>query len=137
MSMSDPNNLRAARDQLNAEREQIIEAAVASGAAIRVTVAIVANRGSSLEEAKEQKLAELRMAGEKREVFFDELVIDTGVQRDPNSYSSNVSVDEAPKERVRVPEGEALRAPEGFRAQNRPQPVRPSVEEARRIRTQI
>jgi hypothetical protein len=77
----DPQKLRAARDQLKAEREQIIASAVESGAAVLVPVAVTTNSSITLKEAKERKLAELRQQREKRESFFDEIVIDTGVPR--------------------------------------------------------
>src|SRR5215471_11541671 len=102
---TDPDKLKAAVKQLRAEREQLIEASIESGTVVRV--AVFATRGGNIEEAKQQKLAELKAAGEKRQVIFDELVIETGVPRSAAYFSRAqiVKADEPPKQRARV-EGE-------------------------------
>src|SRR5215470_9393329 len=113
---TDPDKLKAAVKQLRAEREQLIEASIESGTVVRV--AVFTTRGGNIEEAKQQKLAELKAAGEKRQVIFDEVTIFSGVPRDPGFFkrAQIVKADDAPKERARV-EGEALRASDDFRAQ--------------------
>jgi hypothetical protein len=81
MSEIDSEKLKAARDQLAAEREHLIEAAIEAGTAIRVGIAVTTHSTITLEQAKERKLAELRANGEKREIYFDEIVFNTGVPR--------------------------------------------------------
>jgi len=133
--MSDSNKLRAARDQLKAEREQIIEAAIEAGTAIRVPVSIT-QHGGDIEEVKQRVTEELRRKGEKREIFFDELVIETGVPRSQEYFQrSGTKVDQPPEPRTR-PGGEALRAPDALRY--RPPQVSdiPSTERCR-LRTTV
>jgi hypothetical protein len=103
----------------------------------------ITTHGGSLEEAKERTLAELRQQGEKREIFFDELVIDTGVPRSREYYERGQigvipprKADDA-QERTRAPEGEALRASEGFRAKYRPPQVNGPATEPCRVRATI
>src|SRR6516162_5582913 len=83
--MVDPKKLQEARDQLSEEREHLIEAAIQAGTAIRVGIAVTTHSTITLEQAKERKLAELRANGEKREIYFDEIVFNTGVPRDDDS----------------------------------------------------
>src|SRR5262245_15671970 len=135
---TDPNKLRAARDQLKKEREEIITAAIEAGTAIRVPVSIT-QHGGDIEEVKQRVTEELRRNGEKREIYFDESTIFTGVPRSA-AYFSRAQIakaDEAPKERVRATEGEAIRA-QGFPAQYRPPQVSdvPSTERCR-LRTTV
>jgi len=133
---TDPAKLRAARDQLKRERQQIVDAAVEAGTAIKVPVSTT-QHGGNIEEAKERVLTELRKQGEKREIFFDEFVIDTGVPRSSAYFSrAQMKADEAPKERVRAPEGEALRAPDALRSQYQPPVYDIPSTERRRIQTQ-
>src|SRR5262249_51511084 len=77
-------------EQLEAERERRIDEKVEKGGAIRVPlpVAVVGGpeeAGAAAESARAAKLAELRAAGEKREIYFEEgdaiSVIITGVPR--------------------------------------------------------
>jgi len=84
----DLSKLKAARAQLATEREALISAAIESGAAVLASVVITSHvpepdRAAAFEEAKARKLAELRAAGEKRQVFFSGLLMDTGVPRAP------------------------------------------------------
>src|SRR5262245_4363870 len=92
----DLSKLKAARTQLKTERETIIAAAVESGAAALASVVVSSHvpecdRAAAFEEAKARKLAELRQAGEKREVFFSRTVIHTGVPRgEPISTAKSI-----------------------------------------------
>src|SRR5262249_37607852 len=136
--MSDSNKLRAARDQLKAEREQIIEAAIEAGTAIRVPVSIT-QHGGDIEEVKQRLTEELRRKGEKREIFFDECTIFTGVPRAPGYFQrSGTKVDQPPEEPRTRPDGQALRASDDFRAQDhRPPQADAPTTEPRRVRATI
>jgi len=88
MSLIDKEAL--ALEQLEAERERRIDEKVEKGGAIRVPlpVAVVGGpeeAGAAAESARAANLAELRAAGEKREIYFEEddaiSVIVTGVPR--------------------------------------------------------
>jgi hypothetical protein len=77
----------AAIERLEAERQRRVEERIAQGKAIRVPLCVVVEDPgqveAEIESAKADKLAELRKAGETREIVFDEpMVIDTGVPRD-------------------------------------------------------
>ena len=78
----DPEKLKAALEQLEAERERRIEARVAEDRAIREPLVVIL-RGvdNEVEDAKAARLAELRAKGEKREIIFDCTCIATGVPR--------------------------------------------------------
>src|SRR5262249_15033815 len=86
----DPEKLKAALEQLEAERERRIEAKVAEDKAIREPLVVVSgdDKGidAKVESARAARLAELRGAGEKREVVFDRLTIITGVPRSSGVY---------------------------------------------------
>jgi hypothetical protein len=77
----------AAIERLEAERQRRIEEKVASGSAVRVPLCVVVGDpeqvAAEIESARARKPAELRKAGETREIIFDEpMVINTGVPRD-------------------------------------------------------
>lgn len=79
----------AAIERLEAERQRRVEERIAQGKAIRVPLCVVIHdpgqEAAEVESAKADKLAELRKAGETREIVFDEpLVIITGVPRCPD-----------------------------------------------------
>ena len=92
MSPDDPEKLALALEQLEAERERRIEAKVAEDKAIRDPLVVVLGGPQELdakvESAKAARLAELRGAGEKREVVFEKQVIITGVPRSPRNYET-------------------------------------------------
>ena len=73
----------AALTRLEQERERRINQKIESGAAVRVLLPIVAGARESVDadRARNRKLEELRRNGETREVYFDEVVIITGVPR--------------------------------------------------------
>jgi hypothetical protein len=72
---------------LEAERERRIEAKVAEDKAIREPLVVVLRgHDDEVESAKAARLAELRAAGEKREVIFDCTRIITGVPRSLEVY---------------------------------------------------
>jgi hypothetical protein len=76
----------AAIERLEAERQRRIEKKVASGSAVRVPLCVVVGDpeqvAAEIESARARKPAELRKAGETREIIFDEpMVINTGVPR--------------------------------------------------------
>src|SRR5215831_7874806 len=123
---TDPEKLQAALEQLKRERETMIAAAVESGAAIRVPVVVMTTTpgdiDAALEKAKECKIEELRQGGEKREIFVDKIVVNTGV---PRTYGeSNVSARKSESVALPVPE---LQASDQAPAQ--PQPIDIDVEE--------
>jgi len=83
----------AALTRLEQERERRINEKIESGAAVRLPLLIVADAPASVdaESARKRKLEELRRNGETREVFFDEVVIITGVPRpgrEPDNYTT-------------------------------------------------
>jgi|SRR6516162_1175070 hypothetical protein len=90
MSPDDPEKLKAALSQLEAERERRIEAKVAEDKAIREPLIVVLGGSEEIdakvESARAARLAELQGAGEKREVVFEKQVIITGVPRSPKTY---------------------------------------------------
>jgi hypothetical protein len=76
----------AAIERLEAEKQRRIDEKVANGSAVRVPLYVVVcdleQVEAEIESAKADKLAELRAAGEQREIIFEEpMVIDTGVPR--------------------------------------------------------
>src|SRR5262245_46550955 len=83
----------AALTRLEQERERRINERIASGAAVRVLLTIVAGARESIDadSARKRKLEELQRNGETREVYFDEVVIITGVPRpgrEPDNYTT-------------------------------------------------
>jgi hypothetical protein len=87
--LSDPDKLEAALAQLEAEKQRRIDEKVERGEAVRlaapvVIVGVPQPTAGLMERAKAKKIAELRAAGEKREIHFDAdtpTVIVTGVPR--------------------------------------------------------
>jgi hypothetical protein len=76
----------AAIERLEAEKQRRIDEKVAKGEAVRVPLSLVIHDPeqveAEIESAKASKLAELRKAGETREIVFDPpLTISTGVPR--------------------------------------------------------
>jgi hypothetical protein len=76
----------AAIDRLEAEKQRRIDEKVANGSAVRVPLCVVVcdpgEVAAEIQSVKATKLAELRKAGETREIVFDEpMVINTGVPR--------------------------------------------------------
>jgi hypothetical protein len=86
----DPKKLDAALAALEAERERRVEAKVAEDKAIREPLVVVLGGPEDLdakvESARAARLAELRAAGEKREVIFDCQTIITGVRRSGRDF---------------------------------------------------
>ncbi|OLB78716.1 MAG: hypothetical protein AUI16_02975 [Alphaproteobacteria bacterium 13_2_20CM_2_64_7] len=79
----------AAIERLEAERQRRIDEKVAQGTVVRAPLYVVVSDPEQVEAevegAKADKLAELRQAGETREIIFDEpFVIITGVPRSPD-----------------------------------------------------
>jgi GTP cyclohydrolase III len=82
----EPQKIEAAIARLEAEKQRRIDAKVEKGEAIRVPLYVGVGEpekaAAAVENAKAQRLAKLREAGETREVHFDEpMVIITGVPR--------------------------------------------------------
>jgi hypothetical protein len=81
----------AAIERLEAEKQRRIDEKVARGEAVRVPLYVVVGgpeeADEQLELAKADKVAELRAAGERREIVFDEpMVLITGVPRCDEDY---------------------------------------------------
>ena len=128
----DLSKLKAAREQLKTERETIIATAVESGAAALASVVVSSHvperdRAAAFEEAKARKLAELRQAGEKREVFFSRTIITTGVPRGEPISTAKVEADPFLKPRYSKPDA----------APARPVAAVPDMTEAKKITATI
>jgi hypothetical protein len=82
---TDPAKLRAALEHLEAVQAQRLAERIAAGELVEVKLFIVAGSESEAraqaEQAKAAKLAELRDAGDTREVVFDITLVTTGVCR--------------------------------------------------------
>jgi hypothetical protein len=78
-----PDKLEAALDQLQAEKERRLQARVEAGELVTVPLCVAVSSASkapaAVEQAQARKLAELRTAGEEREVRFDTWVVVSGV----------------------------------------------------------
>jgi hypothetical protein len=96
---TDPEREAALLARLEAEREQRVAEKIAAGEIVSVPLYIVAGSESEasarVEEAKADKLAELRAAGDQREVKFDVVLVVTGVVR-PGETADRASVPSAP-----------------------------------------
>jgi hypothetical protein len=84
-----PDELKALREHASRRRERRIEAKIVSGEAVRVPIAVAVRPGqdidAAIESEKARVLAELRGAGEVREIYFEEpAIIITGVLRSPD-----------------------------------------------------
>jgi hypothetical protein len=83
--MDDIDKLDATLARLEAEREQRLAERIEAGEVVRVPLCVVAGSESEarakVEEAKADKLKELRAGGETREVVFDVTTVATGVAR--------------------------------------------------------
>jgi hypothetical protein len=81
----DHNKLDAALERLEAERERRLAEKIEAGEIIEVPLWVVAGSQAGacaqVEQAKADKLAELRAAGETREVVFEVTTVATGVAR--------------------------------------------------------
>jgi hypothetical protein len=79
----DHNKLDAALERLEAERERRLAEKIEAGEIIEVPIWVVAGSQAGacaqVEQAKADKLAELRAAGETREVVFEVTTVATGV----------------------------------------------------------
>jgi hypothetical protein len=99
--MSEAEKLKLALAQLEEERERRIEAKVAEDRAIREPLVVVLggpeDMDAKVEDARKARLAELRGAGEKREVVFDQTTIITGVPRSPKAYGESRPADGTPE----------------------------------------
>jgi hypothetical protein len=89
MLTDDPAKLRAVLEQLEIERQRRIDERVEKGEAVRVPP-IVVGVPSSVAAEKARRLAELRAAGETREVIF-------GLKPDDGSYATEVIVTGVPR----------------------------------------
>jgi hypothetical protein len=113
----------AAIERLEAERQRRLDERVAKGEAVRAPLyVVVSDPGqveAEIESAKADKLAELRKAGETREIVFDEpWVINTGVPRGADfgkdwaplpptkPYDRHDAADESPKPAITRPSEE-------------------------------
>jgi hypothetical protein len=81
-----PDELKALREHASRRRERRIEAKIAAGEAVRAPIAVTVQPGqdidAAIESEKARVLAELRGAGEVREIYFEEpTTIITGVPR--------------------------------------------------------
>jgi hypothetical protein len=116
---TDPAKLRAALDHLEAVQAQRLADKVANGEIISAPLYVVAGSETAaraqVEQAKADKLAELRAAGDKREVVFAVNVVITGVCQhgeaaDPHtvprapSFTSQEDVDKRPQLPPRLPD---------------------------------
>jgi hypothetical protein len=83
MDNIDHDKLDAALERLEAERERRLAERIEAGEVVRVPLLMVAGSESEartkVEGAKADKLAELRAAGDQREVVFDVVFVVTGV----------------------------------------------------------
>src|SRR5262245_13039849 len=101
----DPREILA---RLRAEKARRVDAKVQAGKAVLVPLTIVSSTlesaAAQIEQEKEKKLAELRDAGEQREVIFDvpKLII-SGVSRPWDSAQHSASSDSAEQAAVSVP----------------------------------
>jgi hypothetical protein len=99
MDDTDPDKLDAVRERLEALREQRLHERIASGEIVSVPIFVVAGSEvevrKKVEEAKASALADLRAAGETREVVFDVTMAVTGVLR-PGEAADPASVPTAP-----------------------------------------
>jgi hypothetical protein len=80
---TDPEKLAAAIQELESERQRRIDDKIERGEAVRVTLPPVVlgasdSLAAAIERQKARKLAELRAAGEKREVVFAAAADDDG-----------------------------------------------------------
>ena len=94
-----PEQIEAAIARIKAEKERRLAEKVEAGEIVSVPLFVVAGSESEarakVEEAKADKLAELRAAGDQREVVFDRRLIVTGVVR-PGETADPASVPSAP-----------------------------------------
>jgi len=87
LPIDDPKKLKAALEQLEAEKQRRIDAKVEKGEAVRVKLNVVVGTedevDAAVERAWQRKLAELREAGDTRKIYLseDDWVIITGVPR--------------------------------------------------------
>jgi hypothetical protein len=134
----------AAIERLEAEKRRRIDEKVARGEAVRVTLpVIVIGADEALENNKAAMLAELRAAGETREVVFglnDISVITTGVPRADDEAPPIAEADKAPG--VEDDFGARRRVSEALLAVDRPMPTTPppassSVEPAELVEHRI
>ena len=83
--MDDIDKLDATLARLEAEREQRLAERIEAGEVVRVPLYIVAGSEAEardqVEQAKADKLSELRAAGDQREVVFSVTLVKTGVRR--------------------------------------------------------
>jgi hypothetical protein len=99
MDDTDPDKLDAVRERLEAEQARRLAERIEAGEIVSVPLFVVAGSESEAraraEEAKADKLAELRAAGDQREVAFDVTMAVTGVLR-PGEVADPASVPTAP-----------------------------------------
>jgi hypothetical protein len=87
LPIDDPKKLKAALEQLEAEKQRRIDANVEKGEAVRVKLNVVVGAedevDAAVERAWQRKFAELREAGDTRKIYLseDDWVIITGVPR--------------------------------------------------------
>ena len=84
-----PDELKALREHASRRRERRIEAKIVAGEAVRAPLAVTVQPDQDIDAAVESEkarvLAELRGAGEAREIYFEEpAIIITGVLRSPD-----------------------------------------------------
>jgi hypothetical protein len=99
MDDTDPDKLDAVRERLEAEQARRLAERIEAGEIVSVPIFVVAGSESEAraraEEAKADKLAELRAAGDQCEVVFDVTMAVTGVLR-PGEVADPASVPTAP-----------------------------------------
>jgi hypothetical protein len=84
-----PDELKALREHASRRRARRIEDKITAGEAVRAPIAVTVQLGQDIDAAVESEkarvLAELRGAGEAREIYFEEpAIIITGVLRSPD-----------------------------------------------------
>jgi hypothetical protein len=135
----------AAIERLEAEKRRRLDEKVARGEAVRMPLSLVVHDpgqvAAEIESVKATKLAELRQAGETREVVWDEpLAIVTGVPRSPDWGKDWAPLPPAkPYDRYAVasdepPKPAMVRPSEEYRSRRRPKTIRaPLSREATRL----
>jgi hypothetical protein len=133
----------AAIERLEAEKQRRLDEKLAKGEAIRVTLGAVVTGvagpeevASMIEDARAEKIAELRKAGERREVVFDDVVtaIITGVPRcgrDESFGGEAPPIAKAPEDRRVEDFGARRRVSEALHSVDRPMPTTPPPASAR------
>src|SRR5262245_32241504 len=125
MQLTDPDKIAAALERLEEERKRRVNEKIEAGLAVRVP--LLATATQNLADRMADKMAELRAAGEGREVVFDPLIVATGVPR--GEPISTGKADSDPLVTPRYPKPEPLPV--------RPARAAPDMTEAKKITATI